>query len=52
MCTCYMFNYFFIKIINNKKIEEDDGADDDIYILHVKKYAIKTYIKLERWCDT
>jgi hypothetical protein len=51
MCTLYMPNYYlydFFKIIDNKKIEESDGADDDIYMLHVKIYATKTYTKLER----
>jgi hypothetical protein len=24
-----------------KKIEESDEVDDDLYILHVKRYAIK-----------
>jgi hypothetical protein len=51
MCTFYMPNYYlydFFKIIDNKKIEESDGADDDVYMLHVKIYATKTYTKLER----
>jgi hypothetical protein len=52
MCTLYMPNYylcdFFKKNIDNKKIEESDGADDDVYMLHVKIYATKTYTKLER----
>jgi hypothetical protein len=32
---------FFIEFIDNKKIEKDDGADDDVYTLHVKRLAIK-----------
>jgi hypothetical protein len=39
MCISGMSNYylcdFFINIIDNKKIEEGDGADDDVYIMHV-----------------
>jgi hypothetical protein len=25
---------FFIKFIDNEKIEEDDGAHDDVYTMH------------------
>jgi hypothetical protein len=32
----------FLKNIDNKKLEESDVADNDVYILHVKRYAIKT----------
>jgi hypothetical protein len=28
---------FFVEIIDNKKIEESDGTNDDVYILHVKR---------------
>jgi hypothetical protein len=42
----------FLEIIGNKKLEEIDGADDDIYILHIKRYAIRTYSGLGKWCDT
>jgi hypothetical protein len=31
-----------------KKIEESDGVDDDVYILHVKRYVIRTYSELGR----
>jgi hypothetical protein len=31
---------FFVEIIDNEKLEEGDGHDDDVYILHVKRYAI------------
>jgi hypothetical protein len=51
MCIYYMSNYYlcdFLEIIDNKKIEENDGVDDDMYIMHVKRYAIKTYSILER----
>jgi hypothetical protein len=33
------------------KIDESDESDDDMYIMHVKKYAISTCSELERWCD-
>jgi hypothetical protein len=40
MCTTYMYNYylceFFIEIIDNKKIEDGDGANDDVYTMQVK----------------
>jgi hypothetical protein len=38
---------FFIEIIDNKKIEESDEIDD-VYILRVKKYAIRTCSGLGR----
>jgi hypothetical protein len=31
-----------------KKVEESNGADNDVYILHVKRYVIRTYSKLGR----
>jgi hypothetical protein len=31
-----------------KKLEESNGTDDNVYILHVKKYALKTYNQLEK----
>jgi hypothetical protein len=34
--------------IDNKKIEEYDEIDDEVYILHVKRYVIKTCNGLER----
>jgi hypothetical protein len=34
-----------------KKLEEGNGADDDVYIIHIKRYGIKNYSGLERWCD-
>jgi hypothetical protein len=36
----------FLEIIDNKKLEESDGADNDLYILHVKRYAIRTCSEL------
>jgi hypothetical protein len=33
---------FFIEFIETKKIREKWWTDDDVYILHVKIYAIKT----------
>jgi hypothetical protein len=49
MCTRCMSNYylcdFFVEIIDNEK---NDRADDDVYILHIKRYAISTCIRLGR----
>jgi hypothetical protein len=39
---------FFVEIINDEKIEKINETDNDVYILHVKKYAISTYSRLER----
>jgi hypothetical protein len=44
--------WFFIEVIDNKKLEKSDRADDDVDVLHIKRYAIKTYSALERWCST
>jgi hypothetical protein len=55
MCISYMSNYYlcnFLKIINNKKIREKWWTYDDMYILYVKRYTIKIYSILEKWCDT
>jgi hypothetical protein len=46
-----MSNYYlcdFLEIINNKKLKENDRADDDVYIMYVKRYAIRTYRRLRR----
>jgi hypothetical protein len=54
MCTACIFNYYlcdFLEIID-KKLDKNDKTDDNMYILHVKIYAIKNYIELGRWCDT
>jgi hypothetical protein len=44
--VCTISNYylceFFIEIIDNEKLEESDGIDD-VDILHVKRYVIRTY---------
>jgi hypothetical protein len=40
--------WFFIEIIDNKKIEKNNKTNNDVYILHIKRYAIKTYSMLER----
>jgi hypothetical protein len=52
MCIHYMSNYylcnFFIEIIDNKKLKSSDGADDNMYIMHIKRYAIRTCSRLER----
>jgi hypothetical protein len=39
----------FLKIIDNKKIRKNDMTNDNVYILHVKKYAIIVYSGLEIW---
>jgi hypothetical protein len=46
-----MSNYYlcdFLEIIDNEKIKKSDGVDNDVYILHVERYAIRTYSGLER----
>jgi hypothetical protein len=51
MCIPYMSNYYlcdFLEIIDNKKIEENNGSDDDVYILHIKRYTINTCIGFGR----
>jgi hypothetical protein len=35
-----------------KKLEKNNEIYDDVYILHVKRYVIKTYSELEKWYDT
>jgi hypothetical protein len=30
-----VYAIFFVEFIDNEKIEEGDGADDDVYTLHV-----------------
>jgi hypothetical protein len=50
MCIPYMSNYylcnFFLKNIDNKKLKKIDGAYDNVYIMYVKRYAIKIYSRL------
>jgi hypothetical protein len=51
MCTLCRSDYYlciFLEIIDNEKIEECDGADNDVYIIHDKRYAIRTYSGLRR----
>jgi hypothetical protein len=43
--------WFFVDIID-KKLKENDGTDDDVYIMHIKRYVIKTYTELGRCYDT
>jgi hypothetical protein len=38
----------FLEFIDNKKLEECDGADDDVYTLHVRRIAIKDFSELRR----
>jgi hypothetical protein len=38
----------FCRIIGNEKLGKDDGSDDDVYILHVKRYTIRTCVELGR----
>jgi hypothetical protein len=33
----------FLESINNKKLEKSDGTDNNMCILYVKRYAIRTY---------
>jgi hypothetical protein len=49
MCTTYISNcYFFVEIIDNKKLEESNEANDDVYIMYVKTYGIRTCSELGR----
>jgi hypothetical protein len=51
MCISYMSNYylrnFFIEVIEIK-IKKSDETNDDVYILPVKRYAIKVCSGLVR----
>jgi hypothetical protein len=38
----------FIEIIGNKKLEESNRANNDMDIMHVKRYVIRTYGELGR----
>jgi hypothetical protein len=41
MCTPYYLCEFFIKNINNKKLDKsDDETDNDVHIMHVKKSTL------------
>jgi hypothetical protein len=53
MCTTCMPNYylcdFFIEIVDNENnLEKIIRTYDNVYIMHVKRYAIKTYSRLKR----
>jgi hypothetical protein len=44
-CTTCMSNYDlcdFLYIIDNKQLEKSDVEDNDVYIMHVKRSAIRT----------
>jgi hypothetical protein len=46
-----MSNYYlciFCRIIYNKKLDGRVKTDNDVYILHIKKYIIRTYSSIER----
>jgi hypothetical protein len=50
MCTTCLSNYYlyifkYIYIIKNR---ENDRANDDVYIIHIKRYAKMIYSMLER----
>jgi hypothetical protein len=44
MCTTCMSNYYlcdFLEIIDNKKFRGNYERDNNVYILHVKRYTLK-----------
>jgi hypothetical protein len=43
---------FFKKLYIMKKLEKNNEPDDDVYIMHVKRYNIRIYSGLVRWYDT
>jgi hypothetical protein len=50
LCTPYMSNYYlynFLEIIDNKKLEQSDEINDKVYIMHIKRYAMRTCNRLE-----
>jgi hypothetical protein len=50
MYTSYISNYYlcdFLEIID-KKLEKSDGTYNNMYIIYVKRYVIKTYSVLGR----
>jgi hypothetical protein len=50
--VCLIIIYvIFIKIIDNKKLKNDE-IDNDMYIMHVNRYVIKTCSELGIQCDT
>jgi hypothetical protein len=42
MLNNYLCN--FLEIIDNKKLEKYDEHDNDVYIIHIKRYAIKNVV--------
>jgi hypothetical protein len=46
----YIIREFFLEIIDNEKIEKIGEKDDDVCILYVKRYAIRTYSGLGWRC--
>jgi hypothetical protein len=51
MYTLYISNYYlcdFLEIIDNKKIKKNGVTDNDVYIMHIKRYAIKICSALVR----
>jgi hypothetical protein len=49
MCTHYMSNYYlYDNLYNNEQIEQNDETNKDVYILHIKRYAISIYSELGR----
>jgi hypothetical protein len=54
MCTpAYLIIIYviYLEIVHNEKIREKWWVDDDVYILYVKRYTIRTCSGLERWYD-
>jgi hypothetical protein len=47
-CMCNYYLYDVLEIIDNKELEKIDGADDDVYIIYIKRYFIMTYSGLGR----
>jgi hypothetical protein len=47
-CKSNYYLCYFLEIINDEKIQKINETDNDVYILHVKKYAISAYSRLER----
>jgi hypothetical protein len=51
MCTHCISNYYlcdFLEIIDNRKIEENEKTNNNVYILYIKRYTITTYSELGR----
>jgi hypothetical protein len=52
MCTTCMSNYYlcdFLEIIDNKKFRGNYERDNNVYILHVKRYTLKICSELRRY---